>query len=172
MIGDRPRLPSHIVLVGLASLVATVVLGGCDGGGTEGDPAPSAERSASGPVATPSASLEDPDLYLVRSLSGRYVVQLKRADPESSYAAFHEWRVRIVDGDGAPIPPGPIAFDGGMPSHRHGFESRPLVTGQDPDGWYRVEGVRFHMAGPWVLRVGFRGAEGMDRAELDLEVPY
>ena len=57
-----------------------------------------------------------------------------------------------------------------MPQHRHGFETDPRVTDALGDGLFRVDGVRFHMAGVWQLRVDVAGPEGVDFALFDVEV--
>jgi hypothetical protein len=132
--------------------LSTALIGGfaCDGSGG----APSERR-----------------VHSVRSESGQHTVELERLG-DGRHADLHAWRVRIADASGAAIPAGPITFDGAMPAHRHGFDTRPQITHRDAEGWHRVEGVRFHMSGAWVLRVEFLALEGPDRAELPLEVPY
>jgi hypothetical protein len=38
-----------------------------------------------------------------------------------------------------------------MPVHNHGLPTQPRVTTELGDGDYRLEGMRFHMQGPWEI---------------------
>lgn len=160
---ERTDVPATSQLSVLVAAIG-VVLVGCDRGDDRAghDQATAAAIAEATTVPVPLA---------VRSKSGRHVVEVERVG-EGRYADLHEWRIRVLDEAGEVIPAGPIAFDGAMPTHKHGFDNRPLITGRGDDGWYRVEGVRFHMPGAWLLRVEFLGPDGMDRAELSLDVPY
>jgi hypothetical protein len=64
--------------------------------------------------------------------------------------------------------PTAILFDGGMPSHGHGFVTRPRVTRNLGNGEFLVEGVKFHMPGEWVFRVTVTGRELSDYVKLPL----
>lgn len=82
-------------------------------------------------------------------------------------AKFHEWTVEL--------PPGPavtaIHFDAAMPSHGHGLADQPRI---EPEGRrkFHVSGVRFHMAGAWVLRVRYQDSKGSHAAAIPFEVRY
>ena len=43
-----------------------------------------------------------------------------------------------------------VFIDGRMPQHRHGMNTEPTVK-QLGKGRYRVDGMRFHMPGRWVI---------------------
>ena len=63
-----------------------------------------------------------------------------------------ELYVRALDNTGA-VPPGAsLTVEGWMPDHGHGMLRQPVATLQ-PDGWFHVEGMLFHMAGDWELRI-------------------
>ena len=106
------------------------------------------------------------------SMSGTHRVALLLEDPEAARDRLHAWRVRIERIGGEPVVPTRLAFSGGMPQHGHGFQTAPRVTGRLDDGWWRVQGVRFHMAGVWTLRLEFASEEGADVAIIELDVPY
>jgi hypothetical protein len=46
-----------------------------------------------------------------------------------------------------------IEVTGGMPAHDHGLPTRPRVIEELEDGNYRLDGMRFHMAGDWELTI-------------------
>lgn len=46
-----------------------------------------------------------------------------------------------------------IRVSGGMPAHNHGLATSPQVTDYLGEGRFLLEGVRFHMAGVWILQL-------------------
>lgn len=84
-----------------------------------------------------------------------------------------ELYVRALDGTGD-VPPGAsLSVEGWMPGHGHGMLRQPVATLQ-PDGWFHVEGMLFHMAGAWELRtrVGWREDSGEHFAILSEVVTF
>ncbi len=63
----------------------------------------------------------------------------------------HAWTLHVEDADGNAISDAEISIDGGMPEHDHGFPTAPRVTENLGGGDYLLEGVRFNMAGEWVM---------------------
>jgi hypothetical protein len=101
---------------------------------------------------------------------GRYLVTIRPEHGRLRIGALDPWLVQVTSRTGAPVHPLQIFFDGGMPQHRHGFESKPRVTDDLGGGLIRVDGVRFQMAGAWLIRVDVAAAEGADVALFALEV--
>ena len=66
---------------------------------------------------------------------------------------IHEWTLHLETPAGMPIENAMVRMTGGMPAHNHGLPTDPVVTEYLGNGDYRVEGVRFHMQGDWVLVV-------------------
>ncbi|MES2626279.1 MAG: FixH family protein [Pseudomonadota bacterium] len=66
---------------------------------------------------------------------------------------IHEWTLHLETLSGVPIENAKVYIKGGMPAHNHGLPTDPVVTQYLGNGNYRVEGVRFHMQGDWVLEV-------------------
>lgn len=75
---------------------------------------------------------------------------------------IHSWVLTIRDADGAPVTGAAIEVEGGMPEHDHGLPTRPRVTEEIGDGRYRLDGLRFHMAGEWEIVVTIK-ADGKTR---------
>lgn len=65
-----------------------------------------------------------------------------------------------------------IAVDAGMrhgsPGMAHGMHTAPEVSAQ-PDGSFRVEGMLFHMRGPWILHVDVSRGGARERATFRLD---
>ena len=66
---------------------------------------------------------------------------------------MHSWIITLRTPAGAPMADASIRVEGGMPAHDHGLATRPQVTSYLGEGRYLLEGVRFHMAGEWLLQV-------------------
>lgn len=66
---------------------------------------------------------------------------------------IHIWLLHIETTSGDPVVGADIEVVGGMPLHNHGLPTRPLVTEDLGDGNYRLEGMRFHMAGDWEVKI-------------------
>lgn len=62
-----------------------------------------------------------------------------------------------------------LRLGGWMPEHRHGMVSEPRVLADGP-GRFRVQGLLFHMAGVWELRVDVVDAGVLTRMGLDLRI--
>lgn len=66
---------------------------------------------------------------------------------------MHSWLITLHSAEGVPLAGARIRVDGGMPAHDHGLATRPEVTAEQGEGRYLLEGVRFHMAGEWLLQL-------------------
>lgn len=64
---------------------------------------------------------------------------------------MHEWTLHVETADGQPVEDATIRVDGDMPQHGHGLPTRPQVTKYLGNGDYLVEGMKFQMAGWWVM---------------------
>lgn len=60
-------------------------------------------------------------------------------------------------------------FDARMPIHGHGLNYRPRIAATGP-GAYRIEGVLFHMPGPWQFVFDVRAGETTRRLTADLTI--
>jgi hypothetical protein len=104
------------------------------------------------------------------SQRGRYRIAVRPSEPSAPRGQLHEWIVRVERTDGGPARLHHVGFDGGMPSHGHGFVTTPRVTRDLGGGEFLVEGVKFHMPGAWELRVTVTGGEGTDGATFPISV--
>ena len=85
------------------------------------------------------------------SKRGLFVVSYQSDLQPLQINQLHTWVVRIEDTSGVGVTGAEISVDGGMPEHDHGLATRPRVTAELGDGNYRLDGLRFHMAGDWEL---------------------
>lgn len=81
---------------------------------------------------------------------------------------MHSWVLRVETPDGAPVLGATIDVDGDMPQHAHGLPTRPQVTAELGNGEYRVEGIRFHMQGWWVIDFTIESEGRQDSVRFNL----
>ena len=102
--------------------------------------------------------------------SGEFQVTYTSTIDPIAINKMHEWVLDIKTGDGTPVTDAEIVIDGGMPAHNHGLPTNPKVTQDLGQGKYRVEGVRFHMAGYWEMRVTIKANGVEDTVVISLEL--
>lgn len=78
--------------------------------------------------------------------------------------------VLIVDANGRPVEGATITVDGGMPEHRHGLPTQPLVKRSLGGGVYEIEGLRFSMGGWWELKLAIQSPAGIDHVTFNLSL--
>lgn len=108
--------------------------------------------------------------WQISSQSGLYRIRIGPEKGAATLGPMHAWLVEVVSKEGEPVPSAQVRFDGGMPQHGHGFETSPRVVASPSRGVVRVDGVRFHMAGAWQIRVDVASPAGTDFAVFDVEV--
>jgi hypothetical protein len=64
---------------------------------------------------------------------------------------MQSWTLHVETAEGEVVENATITVDGDMPQHGHGLPTRPQVTSYLGQGDYRVEGLKFHMPGWWVM---------------------
>ena len=82
----------------------------------------------------------------------------------------HVWTLHVETEDGSPITDAEITVNGGMPEHDHGFPTAPRVTENLGEGNYLLEGVRFSMAGEWVMTLEISSGGQSDSVTFEFEL--
>jgi len=149
---------------GLCLALLVLVVLGCDRGS---DPAPPTVEHAD--VAGPAVSSK---AILLESVSdgGHYRIRARPAAMPLKLNRVHDWIIGIERLEGWSEIPTAIRFDGGMPSHGHGFVTRPRVTKNLGGGEFLVEGVKFHMPGEWVLVITVTSKTTTESVTLPLTI--
>ncbi len=83
---------------------------------------------------------------------------------------IHSWIIHVETQDGTPVTGAQIQVSGGMPAHDHGFPTVPRVTQELGNGDYLLEGVKFSMAGVWVLTLEIAAGELQDTVTFQFEL--
>ena len=84
--------------------------------------------------------------------------------------AMHAWTLHVELADGTPLTNATMTIDGGMPQHNHGLPTSPRVVEELGEGDYRVDGLRFHMAGYSELRIAIDAGDKRDSVVIPLEL--
>jgi hypothetical protein len=113
------------------------------------------------PIAGATSSWSDKRMYRVTYASSPTPVPL---------LAVHSWTVTIVDAEGHPVDDARLTVLGGMPAHAHGLPTIPAVTSLGA-GRYRVDGLKFHMPGAWVVAFRIKAKAGIDSVSFALDLP-
>jgi len=112
------------------------------------------------------------DLNLARARTtenGLFEVTIRPETEPVPFNRIHTWTLRVVATEGgAPVEGASIAVDGRMPEHGHGLPTEPEVTAELDGGDYRVEGVRFNMAGWWEFSFEISAGGQTDRVTFNL----
>ena len=87
------------------------------------------------------------------SKRGLFTVSYESALQPIEINQMHYWVLHIESEGGGLVTGAHIEVIGGMPAHDHGLPTRPRVTTELKDGNYRLDGMRFHMAGDWELTI-------------------
>lgn len=140
-----------------------IALLGCGPAGERAGEAASGSVTGS-PIASAAQTNADPaeakGRFEATSLAGRFRIAIRPEAGPRPIGELHAWLVEVKQADGRAVELRQLSFDGGMPQHAHGFETSPRVTEALGPGVYRVDGVRFHMAGAWKIRVDVLAADG------------
>jgi len=85
---------------------------------------------------------------------------------------MHRWRVQVLRDSDPPTPvlPKALVVNGGMPSHGHGLPTQPTVSHYLGRGAFVVEGMRFHMGGPWEMVIRVLDGNRWHRAVFPIEL--
>ncbi len=105
-----------------------------------------------------------------RSQAGLYRVSYRSELDPIEINKIHSWVLHVTTADGRPVENAEITFNGGMPAHNHGLPTEPSVTKYLGSGDYRVEGIRFHMAGDWEITVTISTSLGRDTCTIPLKL--
>ena len=98
-------------------------------------------------------------LYRVSFMSSIEPIEINR---------IHEWVLHIETVDGEPVEQATLNILGGMPEHDHGLPTSPRVTAELGNGDYRLQGLRFHMTGDWLIEIAIDDGVRTDSVAITL----
>jgi hypothetical protein len=123
--------------------------------------------AATAPVAVASPVPGETERWSEKRL---FKVRYESAPTPVPLLTLHTWTITVSDAAGAPVRGANVLVLGGMPAHAHGLPTAPVVS-ELGDGRYRVEGLKFHMPGAWVVAFRIRASAGVDAVSFALDLP-
>ncbi|MDH4124851.1 MAG: FixH family protein [Gammaproteobacteria bacterium] len=102
------------------------------------------------------------------SRNGLFVVRYKAEIEPLTINTLHAWRLHLENAAGEAVPGASIQVSGGMPLHNHGLPTEPRITTELGGGDYRLDGLRFHMAGPWEITLSITAGSSTDTVVIAL----
>ena len=125
-----------------------------------------------GPACTRTSEPPSPTRWTATSTAGKYRATLAPENGTPRIGQLQNWVLTLNTADGRPVYPARIGVNGGMPGHGHGLPTEPQVTEHLGKGQYRIEGLRFNMAGAWVLLFRVETPAGPDQLQIELELHW
>jgi hypothetical protein len=104
------------------------------------------------------------------SEAGRYRATIHPQGDTIPKGKLHRWTLHVETAAGVPLDSGSFAVDGGMPQHGHGLPTKPRVTRALGNGDHLVEGLKFNMAGWWVVKFRVAAAAGSDSVVFNVKL--
>jgi hypothetical protein len=105
------------------------------------------------------------------SRDGYFQVTLQSEVTPLPLNEIHRWTARIATPEGKLVDDAVVMVYGGMPEHKHGFPSKPQVTGHLGDGRYQIDGIKFNMPGRWEMWLNVRAFGKDDKVIFSFDVP-
>ena len=102
--------------------------------------------------------------------AGGFIVTYTTPDGPPEINRMHSWILYVESDSGEAVEGAQIEVDGGMPAHDHGLPTRPQVTEELGGGYYRLDGVRFHMSGQWEMIVTIQSDESEETVVISLNL--
>ena len=102
--------------------------------------------------------------------SGNYRFTLYSKSAPIPLKKIHQWVLKIETKMGDPVTNAKLYINGGMPMHRHGFPTKPVVKKHLGDGEYLVEGIKFTMPGYWEMRFTMKTKKHRERVKFKINL--
>lgn len=104
------------------------------------------------------------------SQRGLFVVSYESELEPMQINKLHAWWIHIENSAGEAVDGAVVEAIGGMPVHDHGLPTRPRVTAELGGGNYKLDGMRFHMAGQWEITLNITADGNTDTVVIGLEL--
>ncbi len=105
-------------------------------------------------------------------LAKQLQASLSPVDGQIQIGRYQRWRLTLRSAEGKLLSDASVRVQGGMPEHGHGLPTQPQVSSGGTPGEYFIEGLRFNMAGQWLLLIDVSAPGHRDRLRLALDVAY
>lgn len=115
---------------------------------------------------------QDQQHWVATSTDGLLKAQLQMESGHLGIGKYQQWRLTLLDTNEQAVFPAQIRIGGGMPAHGHGLPTQPQISAYLGDGAYLIEGMKFTMAGDWIMLFEVDSAEFSTQVQFDINIPY
>lgn len=81
---------------------------------------------------------------------------------------IHSWILHVESSEGKPVENAEISVYGGMPAHKHGLPTEPVVS-EIGAGDYLLEGIKFSMGGKWEIWLNISAGDLTEKVKFNIE---
>jgi hypothetical protein len=110
-----------------------------------------------------------PSSQLPKVGKGTFKVEIAGGVPVFEQNKLQELTIVVTRAGGRPVTDAKIAISGKARDVVRQMPTAPRVTKNLGGGRYRIEGLRFNMAGDWLLVFGIEAGANKDRSLLEVE---
>ncbi len=110
--------------------------------------------------------------WMAESDQSKFTGTLSLVNGEAKIGQFQQWHLTLINQYGESVFPAQIKIGGGMPSHGHGLPTQPQITEYLGDGTYLIEGLKFNMAGEWIMDFDITSTEDKDKINFKFYINY
>ena len=107
---------------------------------------------------------------VLRTENNKFSIRLSGLELPERVNHLHGIDIFLSTPDGKPVATAAILVTGHQRYALNPLPTSPRVLAGAQDGTYRLEGLRFHMAGEWHLVLAIEHGRNHDRASLDVLV--
>lgn len=111
----------------------------------------------------------EPGYSAMTTNSNQFHVSYKSKVDPLPLNRIHSWILHIDRLNNEPVTKASISIHGGMPAHKHGLPTQPVVT-EISNGDYLVEGLKFSMTGIWQIWFDIRDGNITDKLKFDIQL--
>lgn len=104
------------------------------------------------------------------SESGRYQLSYQSQVEPIVINQIHSWILHLETEEGQTVSAAEMTLKGGMPEHNHGLPTKPRISASEDEGYYLVEGIRFHMRGHWEIEIKIIQGTNIDTVLIPLDL--
>jgi|GEM_PF-1953682 len=119
----------------------------------------------------PPPVIQNGELVVSSAETGNIIIKISGHKHFMALNKIQHWNVELTTLRNTPIAAAKLLVDGGMPAHAHGLPTEPVVEHVN-DNVYKIKGLKFSMAGVWVLFIDINTEDIAYKLTLEFDLRY
>lgn len=120
-------------------------------------------------AATP--AIHNGELVISSAETGNITIKISGHKNFMALNKIQHWNVELTTLRNTPVATAKLLVDGGMPAHAHGLPTEPVVEHVNGNV-YKIKGLKFSMAGVWVLFIDINTEDIAYKLTLEFDLRY